>query len=390
MIFDVIITGGGAAGLSMIAHMIKSGDWQDKSIAFIDQNIDSPLDKTWCFWDNQIESYLPVAYAWNRLAVIEQDIQITHSLGNLTYYEIRSEDYHASVMDMIKGCPNIQLIEDTIDSIISVPSGTEVIGKRGVYQGKFIVNSVQGVVGKQLPKFALTQNFLGYRIQCKEAKFDPQTVKLMHFNEKDSSFFYVLPYSKHEALVEYTRLSNQVENERYYFDKIDDYLQSEYGIDQYTVSYKEFGVIPMTMYPFESNPLPGVYQIGTIGGNTKPTTGYTFKSILQRCEEISRAIRFNEPLPNKSRRFQFYDRLLLQIIDTHPQEVPNIMMRLFESNSAHLLLRFLDEKTTLQQELSIFWRLPWKPFIRTLFSAKKYFYENLPANRINKSVGHTV
>ncbi|MEL6845863.1 MAG: hypothetical protein AAFP02_21865, partial [Bacteroidota bacterium] len=65
-------------------------------------------------------------------------------------------------------------------------------------------------------------------------------------------------------------------------------------------------------------------------------------------------------------RFAFYDHLLLWLIQHEPELVPDIMMRLFSSNSADLVLKFLHEKTHLLQELLIFCRLHWPPFLKAL------------------------
>ena len=50
-------------------------------------------------------------------------------------------------------------------------------------------------------------------------------------------------------------------------------------IDKYKIIENEFGVIPMTCYPFERKNTSKILNIGTSGGWTKPSSGYTFKFI---------------------------------------------------------------------------------------------------------------
>ena len=54
------------------------------------------------------------------------------------------------------------------------------------------------------------------------------------------------------------------------------------GLDNYTIVEEEFGVIPMTNtnFPFFKD---GMYYIGTAGGQTKASTGYTFRFIQKQA-----------------------------------------------------------------------------------------------------------
>jgi lycopene beta-cyclase len=74
-------------------------------------------------------------------------------------------------------------------------------------------------------------------------------------------------------------------------------------------------------------------------------------------------------------RFSFYDSLLLWIVLKHPLKIEEIFTHLFKKNSTNSILLFLDEKTTLWQDISIFSTLPKMLFIKAMFNSliEKYF-----------------
>ncbi len=43
------------------------------------------------------------------------------------------------------------------------------------------------------------------------------------------------------------------------------------------------------------------------------------------------------------------------------------MEKLFKNNSIELILNFLDEKTQIKDDIKIFLKLPWAPFLKQLF-----------------------
>ena len=77
--------------------------------------------------------------------------------------------------------------------------------------------------------------------------------------------------------------------------------------------------------------------------------------------------RNNTPAKIKeSSRFRFYDRLLLLILTKQPSQGKSIFEALFKKNETKNVLQFLDEKTTLIQDIRIFLTLPIKPFLKAV------------------------
>jgi lycopene beta-cyclase len=130
---------------------------------------------------------------------------------------------------------------------------------------------------------------------------------------------------------------------------------------------EETGSIPMTNYrfpPYRGN----IVNIGTAGGQTRASSGYTFRFIQQRAKAITDALLLTghpftkEGLP--SEKVRFYDSVLLNILANDTVDGAIIFSRLFSKNAPGSVFRFLDSESSLRNDLSIIRSLPTFPFLR--------------------------
>lgn len=123
------------------------------------------------------------------------------------------------------------------------------------------------------------------------------------------------------------------------------------------MQHEEFGVIPMTDAPFPSRSGARVYHIGTAGGDTKPSTGYTFRRIQRRTQRIAWSLRQNGAPPDDrqptSARHALLDSALLNVLSRGRLPGWRVFADLFARNPPQRVLRFLDEDTTLPEDLLI-------------------------------------
>ena len=99
-------------------------------------------------------------------------------------------------------------------------------------------------------------------------------------------FHYVLPRTPRRALVEFTLFSADLLPAAAYTTELRRYLHQEMGLTaaDYRIVGEESGVIPMTDHPLGTRP-PGsqrIVRIGSAGGASKASTGFTFQRIQQR------------------------------------------------------------------------------------------------------------
>jgi lycopene beta-cyclase len=180
-------------------------------------------------------------------------------------------------------------------------------------------------------------------------------------------FFYTLPYSKNKALVETTWLSKMNDNSQKDYDgQIKDYIEEHLKIKEYKITYREEGAIPLfyPSYEKEKNKI----NIGTAGGMTRLSTGYTFlniqehsKYIRENIENISNSKKFEV-----SKKYQFLDDIFLRVLNKHPEKMPDIFFNMFNT-SPKTVIKFLSNKSNYLEDLSIILRMPKITFIKALF-----------------------
>jgi lycopene beta-cyclase len=370
MEYDLIITGGGAAGLSMLAHLMSS-EHQHQNILLLDQNPFSFPPKTWCFWDHKSPKFFSFQHRWKYIRLNAPHIQCTKKLDDLHYYEVRSDAFITEMKRQIQNHPNIQIRMAKVNALLPTEDAVFVTTDHATYKAKYVINSINGMFDTMPPRQPVfTQNFKGWRIQTEEAVFDPEKVILMDFcfSAKPVSFFYTLPYSRHEALIEFTRLSHDIAEASVYQQALDRYIKEQLKVRNYSITYEEFGVIEMEVRQYQKRPHKRIFQTGTAGGNTKPSTGFTFKNIQNDCALILQEISQGRALRGQNRKFMYYDRIMLKIMQHHPHAIPDLLVSLFYKNDAEKVFRFLDEKTSFSEDFTLFAGLRWSPFIKALCS----------------------
>ena len=151
-----------------------------------------------------------------------------------------------------------------------------------------------------------------------------------------------------------------------YDAQIKDYIENHLNLKNYKIKYKEVGAIPL-FYPaqeIEKNKI----NIGTAGGMTRLSTGYTFlniqehsKYLCNNIENISKTKKFAI-----SKKYQFLDDIFLRVLEKHPEKMPDIFFKMFKS-SPKTVIKFLSNKSNLFEDLSIILKMPKITFIKALF-----------------------
>jgi lycopene beta-cyclase len=191
----------------------------------------------------------------------------------------------------------------------------------------------------------------------------------------NTRFMYVLPVSQTEALLEYTLFSHQLLDKSEYEREIKQYIE-KLGISHYEIIEKEQGSIPMSCYPFWKKNTKRVLNIGTAGGWTKASTGYTFKNSDKKSTQLIAFLQTEQHLWkfHKKNKFWFYDLLLLDILDRHNELGAHLFSSMFKKGDSTLIFKFLDEETSLLEDLKIILKCPKMPFIAALFRSVRYLF----------------
>ncbi len=358
--FDYIIVGAGLSGLHLSYSLSKDEYFKDYSILIIDKNNSKKTDNYFSFWeigkgkwDKILKNRWLKGNFFSKIDKVEMDF----SLYN--YKTLSSLDFKNHVKNELKKKKKIKLVNDLVLKIIKKDNKVIVVGDKKNYHAKHVFDSRFTVnIYKELNKYTcLKQHFLGWVIKTNESKFDKDSLTFMDYRTRDknkTAFTYVLPFKNNEALIEHTYFSKEECLKEVYEGYIKEYLKKYYSISNYKIIKSEYGVIPMTTYPFYKNSTKNITKIGTAGGWVKPSTGYSFKN----CEKYSKIILENikkgkdfRIVPKK--RYYFLDRILLGVISKYNYRGENIFYRMIKRNPTKKVLKFLDEESTFWEILKV-------------------------------------
>lgn len=370
--YHYIFTGAGLSALMTVYEMILSGKFQDKSILLLDENRKKTNDRTWCFWDTE-DSFQNLAHtkwdsAWFKTDTFGRKLD----LKPYKYNMIKGLDFYNLVFDLISKQENIHFVNQKIIDFEELGEHCIVKTESENYTCNKIFNSIfnSELVKNQNKYPLLQQHFIGWFIKSKEAVFNKEIATFMDFSVEqkgNTRFMYVLPTSTNEALLEYTLFSKELLSKPEYEKEIQKYLQ-KLGISEYEILEKEQGNIPMTCYPFWKHNTKNILNIGSIGGWTKASTGYTFKNSTKKAKQLVQFLEVNSNFIkfHKRDKFWFYDLLLLDILDKKNQLGFSIFSSMFQKGNASLIFKFLDEETSFFEDLKVIWKCPKGLFIKAL------------------------
>lgn len=372
--YHYIFTGAGLSALMTVYEMVLSGKFKDKSILLIDENSKKTNDRTWCFWDDN-GLYDDLASAkWNTAWFKNESFERQLNLNPYQYKMVKGLDFYNHVFEIIAKEKNITFLNQRVTDFQELRHRCEVKTDSESFTCNQIFNSIfnSELVKNQTKYPFLHQHFIGWFIKSKEAAFNPDCATFMDFSieqKGNTRFMYVLPTSETEALLEYTLFSKDLLSAAEYETEIKNYIE-KLGITEYELIEKEQGNIPMTCYPFWQHNSKNILNIGSAGGWTKASTGYTFKNTVKKSKALVQFLSKENDLTkfHKTDKFWFYDLLLLDILDQKNHLGSTIFSAMFDKGNVTVIFKFLDEETSFWEDLQVIWRCPKMLFIKALFN----------------------
>ncbi len=374
MKYDYIIAGSGCAGLSLLYTILHQPTLTDKKILVLDRDQKTENDRTWCFWEKNPGLFEPIVYhKWDNLIFKTEKFTKQFHLEDYSYKMIRGIDFYENVLTFAKRFSNIEFVYGAIETFTEENDNASVTVDGIKYNADYIFNSTSLLHPKIDKSNTLLQHFEGWVIKTDVPKFDKNVGTLMDFSvgqENGATFMYVLPTSETEALIEYTLFSPELLKKEEYKKAIKKYLKEDLTIDNYEIQHTEFGVIPMTMAKFERFKALNsrIINIGTAGGFTKASSGYTFQFIQKNSAEI-----VNRLLENKSpakelslsdKIFNWYDRTLLEVLISKKATGKEIFSTMFGKLNPTKIIPFLGNESSLITDIQIMKTLPIFTFLK--------------------------
>ena len=350
--FDYIIIGGGCAGLSLAYELEINKKLKDKTLAIIEPRSEYKKDKTWSFWNVFNHNFNDcVKKSWEEFSINLPSKTKHLKCDDYPYQSIDSGLFYKKIINKLKENKNIVFFKNI---------------KEVNQNNSFIFNSVPSIKSK---KNDLWQHFCGVEIKTKEKIFDDGIINLMDFNceqRKSVHFFYTLPFENDRALIETTWLSTMNDNSlKDYDNQLQNYINQNLKIKDYEIMFKEVGAIPL-FYPLnikEKNKL----NIGTAGGMTRLSTGYTFLNIQEQSKYIRENLENiqNIKLFEISKKYQILDNIFLKVLENNPEKMPDIFYKMFNS-STESVIKFLSNKSNFFEDIAIISKMPKFIFLKEL------------------------
>lgn len=370
-----IIVGGGLSGLQLALELSRDIFFKGKSVAIIDPNPKTSNDKTWCFWEKGEGKWEDIlTKEWKTGKFYSSHLNKSLDLGPYRYKMVRSIDFYNKAQEELRKNKDFHFIRDDIshiDPIKRAATGS----KRSYTASHFFDSRIPQEYREDKNYTKIHQHFMGWMIETEEPAFDPSVFTMMDFrlkHKKSTSFTYVLPVTERRALVEFTFFTSYLTKNKVYEKNLKKYIEDILNLRNYSILETEKGIIPMTDFPFhqqDSISKNHITKIGTGGSWVKGSTGYSFKHTEKKVQKIIQNIKQGQN-PGKdlmNTRFRLYDSIFLDVLGRKNSLGEELFSKFYGKNSTISILKYLDEETTLSEEVKVMLSLFHPEFIRSFF-----------------------
>ncbi|MGY6588505.1 MAG: lycopene cyclase family protein [Wenzhouxiangella sp.] len=368
---DLVIIGGGCAGLSLAGRLASQGS--RLSAAVLEARSDYHDDRSWCFFapPRHRHEHL-VSHRWSRWLVgRENRALIERQSRHFSYQYVRSLDFYQTHLAAIERHPLTDLHRSTsVHAIERQGKGWRIETSRGSLTAAEVLDT-RPPGRAHLESATLLQTFKGVEIELdQDGQLEPDCVELMTQLRHDRHglyFTYLLPFGPRRALVEVTRFSTRPLDE----DVLDHDLRTllaQRGLDRHRLIRQEAGCLPMGL-PNAENSQPGIVRAGMAGGALRPSSGYAFLRIQAWAARCLQRLQSGGPLLGQAKdpRLQaLMDGLFLRVLADDLSLAPALFSQLFERAHPDSVVRFLSDQAGPGDYLNVIRSLPRRPFLRGL------------------------
>lgn len=376
--YDLIIIGGGCAGLSLAAKLAAYGD-KAPSTLIIEHREQYTNDRTWCFWDlNQAVTKDLIKKSWRQFEIRDGDHREVYSCQHAPYQMLESRDFYQAMLNQIKQNKKIELLmgHPITRNPVKIDQQWHVRPHGAHFTSKWVVDTRPA---KQIQDedAVLWQSFVGVEIQFNTECFDANQLVLMDFDAAFSAglgFHYVLPISSTQALVEYTVFAPQRMNA----ETLDPYLQRAIqryaGKSKYQLLRQEAGILPMGYKPILRHHDKTYVYAGLFAGAARPSSGYAFQRIQSWAHDCASTCIHQLRLSHRPKDHgiqHWMDMLFLQVIKNNQPISASLFASLFRNCSTKTVVKFMSDQANWIDYFKIIISLPPMPFIKAL---PEYFF----------------
>ena len=371
--FDLIILGGGCAGLSLAARLAASSS-TDFTTLVVESRTHYANDRTWCFWGGKLSSgEHAVERQWNTMRLTSGAQTVLVDCGQTPYQMLPSEAFYGAATLAISQAQNVSLKVGT--AVLAAPRKVDGTWRVSTSAGTVFGRMVVDTRPQQTPEpdgALLWQSFYGQEIECDRPVFDASCLDLMNFLPADSTgipFVYVLPVSPTRALVEVTVFGVNPLLPEDLALKLKTAVAQRVGDASFRMLRSEHGILPMGLRGMPKNSDRSYVRVGLMAGGARASTGYAFQRIQRWADACAKAVVAGFlPIQHTPDAvvLQAMDHLFLNVLRANPERAGAIFCALFARADAARLIRFLSGEGTWLDYAAVVAALPPWPFIKLL------------------------
>lgn len=377
--YDLIILGGGCAGLSLAMRLADLGT-QSPVTLIIEKRSDYFNDRTWCFWDEGNPALKDWAdHAWQSFEIQYDDKQLIKNCSHNPYLMISALTFYTRAIQKILANQlrfRLNNHESVLD-VIKLPNQSwRITTNIDVYTTKQIVDT-RPVSDVQDGMSLLWQSFIGFEIEVNKALFDNKKFTLMDIDKNFQSglgFTYILPLSESRALIEYTVFCEQAMSSNSLQPYLDFALAKQTHHHDYKILRKEFGQLPMGNQHIKKSDDPSYLFAGLYAGAARPSSGYAFQRIQNwacLCEQAWVKNQSFTPVPKDATLTASMDDVFLHVLKSTPVGAATLFFEFFSKSKVISTIRFLSDHATLSDLVAIVLSMPTLLFLKSLPSYLK-------------------
>ena len=365
---DLIILGGGCAGLSLATRLARQSPTVRTLV--LEPRTRYTEDRTWCGWRLYPHPFADcVSAEWDRWRIRTPLGNIDRGSKEYPYEMIDSGRFYQTSADILATSTNVTLMQGTAAANLhETADHVDIVTEEGrTLSAPYVIDTRPRAISLSHPW--LWQNFVGYVIDVKNASTDtfPDMPTLMDFQAAGdcvAQFMYIVPAGDHRFLCEWTQFAREPGRLAEIEAKLNLWLET--CAPGFRCERRESGSLPMALAPPAAS--TRVVPAGTRGGSMRASTGYAFHAIQRWADECASSIAATAipTAPRRSSLLDAMDILFLRVLQQKSTSAEKIFSALFRGAPPDSLVRFLAGQPTAADLWPVVRGLPWSRFIGAL------------------------
>lgn len=370
---DIMILGGGCAGLSLALRLAEHGASCPRTTV-IEARSKYINDRTWCFWDDDSAKLRHlVTHRWSTVLIAHDRRKVTADCQANPYAMIPAEAFYDYAKGGLAKTPCVTLALN--ERVIAEPQKEGGLWRVETSQGFHFAKRVIDTRPERPPErgdAVLWQSFSGQEIECDTDYFDPGVASLMDFSLSKNgriTFLYLLPFSTRRALIEATVFAPEPLGSGDLAEDLAAYIHRKVKGSTHMVLRSEHGVLPMGQVTRAERSDLSYVRVGVAAGGARPASGYAFQRIQSWADACAKALVAGEqPLGHVTDHWimRAMDALFLRVLRVEPGRAPELFLTLFAHRDPRHIIRFMSDRAGPTDFAAIVFALPTWLFLREI------------------------